>query len=73
MEWYWETRIELVSTLKKGTASSLLVPHVVKTMQAESVFVIDVEGAIPSKPKEKASASASSSTSSPAFSLSCYA
>ena len=62
-----------VSALKEGAASSSLAPLVVKTDQAESVFVVDVEGAFPSEPREKAPAFASASTLSPIYSLSHYA
>ena len=35
--------MELVSALKEDVASSSLAAHVVKTKQAEGVFVVDVE------------------------------
>ena len=73
MERYWETHVELVSTLKEGATSSSLAPLVVKMEQVESVFVVDVEEAFPSEPREKILASASASTLSPIFPLSRYA
>ena len=40
----WDTRVELVSSLKEDTTSSLLTIHVVKMDQTEGIFVVDVEG-----------------------------
>ena len=63
VERYWETRVELVSALKEGTASSLMAGPHVKSEVSEGIFVVDVEGAVP----------ATATTSSPSLSLSRYA
>ena len=70
---YWETQLELVSALKKDVTPSSLAASVVKTKQAEGVFVVDVKDFFsPNKPKEKGSASTSVNTSSRTFSPSRY-
>ena len=59
--------------IEGDVTSNSLTAHVVKTEQAEGVFVVDVEGTFPGEPKEKVPISASASTSSPSFPLSRYA
>ena len=73
VEQHRETRVELVSVLKEGAASSSLVAPVVKPAQAEGVVVVDVEGSFPGGPKDKALASASVSTSNLSLPLARYA
>ena len=41
------------SAFKEGTTSCSLAVHVVKTVQAQSVFIVDVEGAFLSESKEE--------------------
>lgn len=72
VERYWKTRVELVSMLMEGAISSSLAPPVVKTEQAQSVFVVDVEGVFFNEPREKVFAFASASMSSPIFPFFCY-
>lgn len=72
MEWYWEIRVVLVSTLKKDATSSSLVTHVVKADQVEDVLVLDVGGTFPDEHKEKITTLASTSMASLIFSLSRY-
>ena len=73
VERYWETRVELVSALKEGAASSLMAVPEVKSEVPEGVYVVDVEGASPGEPKDKGSAPTAASTSSPILPLSRYA
>lgn len=70
---YLKMHVELVFTLIDGTTSNILAAHVVKTEEAEGVFVVDVEGTFPSEPKERVPASTSASTSIMIFPLSHYA
>lgn len=72
MEQYEKTRIKLGFALKEETTSSALAALVVKTEPAEGVFVVDVEGTFPNKPKEKFFAFTSASTSNPIFLFSRY-
>lgn len=72
MERYWKPRVELVSALKEGTTSSSLASPMLKIEQAESVFVVHVEGAFSSESRKNVVAFASTNTSSLIFSLSCY-
>ena len=51
MGWYWETRMELISALKKDAISSSSATLVVRTEQVEGVFVMDVEGTFPGESK----------------------
>ena len=44
VERYWKIQIELISALIDDIAFSSLAPPMVKTEQAESIFVVDVEG-----------------------------
>ena len=67
MEGFWKTRVELVSALKEGAASSLMAVPQVKSV------VPDVEEVSPSEPKDKGSALTVASMSSPILPLSCYA
>ena len=73
MERYWETWVELVSTLTESATSSLMVVPKVKSEVPEGVHVVDVEGASPSESKDKGLISTAASTSSPIFPLSRYA
>ena len=73
VERYYETRVELISTLKEGAPSSLMAVLEVKSEVPEGVYVVDVEGASLGKPKDKGSAPAAASTSSPILLLSRYA
>lgn len=61
-----------VSTLKEDATFTSLAASVVKTEQAEGIFIVDVEGTFLDEPKENMSTSVSASTSSPIFSFSCY-
>lgn len=60
------------SALKEDMASSLLAEPMVKTEQAESIFVVDVEITFRSEPKKNIFASASTSTPDLIFPLSRY-
>ena len=63
----------LVSALKEGATLSLMAVPEVKSEVPEGVYVVDVEGASPSEPKDESSAPAAASTSNPIFPLSRYA
>ena len=70
MDGVWETRIQLVSALKEGAASSVMAIIEVKS---EVPDVVDVEGACSGEPKNQGSARAAASMSSPILPLSRYA
>ena len=65
--------MEFIFALKEGTASSSLDASVVKMEQAEGVFVVNVEGTFPCKPKDKVPASTFANNWSPIFPFSRYA
>lgn len=65
--------MELVSALKEGASSSSLAAPMMKTKQAEGVFVVDVEGVFPSEQKKNNLTPTFASTSSPIFPFSRYA
>ena len=67
VERYWETRVELVSALKEGEASSLMAVFEVKSEVPEEIYKVDVKGDFLGKPKDKGHAPAMASTSSPIF------
>lgn len=65
--------MKLVSVLKEGATPNSLAILVMKTEQAEGIFVVDVEGTFLGEPKEKVLPFTSASTLSPVFPLSRYA
>lgn len=64
--------MELVSALKEGVASRLLAVYMVKTLQVEGIFIVDVEENFLDKSKKKIHAPISTSLSGPIFPLSRY-
>ena len=73
VERYCETRVELISALKKGATSSLMIVSEVKSEVPEGVYVVDVEGDSLGEPKGKGHAPTTASTSCPILPLSRYA
>ena len=59
--------------MKEGATSSLMAVCEVKSEVPEGVYVVDVEGASPSEPKDKGYAPAAAGTWSPILPFSCYA
>ena len=72
VEQYWETRVELVSALKEGAASSSMVIPKVKSEVPEGVYVVDMKGASHGEPKDKGFAPVVATTSNPILPLSRY-
>ena len=72
-EQYWETRVELVSTLKEGATSSLMADPEVKSEVPDGIYVVDVEGASHGELLPKGPALVMMSTSSQILPLSRYA
>ena len=68
VEQYWETRVELVSSLKKSAASNLMAQLSIWTEVPEGVYVVDMEGASPDEPMAKSYDPTAASTSSPSAS-----
>jgi hypothetical protein len=73
VERYWETRVELVSALKEGAASSFMAVPEVKMEVQEGVYVVDVEGASLINSTAQGQALAAASASSPVLLLFRYA
>jgi hypothetical protein len=72
VERYWETQVELVSALKEGATSSLMVVPEVKTEVPEGAYAVDVEGAYLDESRATGYAPAAANTSSPVLPLSRY-
>ena len=73
VEWYWETRVELIFALKENATSYLMAIPEVKLKVPEGEYVVVLEGDSLGKPKNKVPIPASVSTLSHILLLSHYA